>query len=262
MCGIIWNTFASKSSEAEPVLPTTSLQCLAQCLAYNAYMCIRCMRYEQMVSLLTVASLSLPPSSLWGSPAPFHPPCCPTSSCPPVSGGDVDLGHSGRGTGAPGRKPRTGRCRSHWSAGQWALGWRRQATLRVIASHQQPLRHAWLAVLEPLVGHLPGALLPRGTTIFRSWPSCMFSPLITSGVIWNVAFFMAMGGREGRVASWAQSQGSWSHHCHPDAAPRFQLAFLEVGVYNPHSQEEPSHFLLGNCSACSDVFPKVQKSWL
>lgn len=27
----------------------------------------------------------------------------------------------------------------------------------------------------------------------------------------------------------------------------------------PHSQEKPSRFLLGNCSACSDVFPKVQK---
>lgn len=79
---------------------------------------------------------------------------------------------------------------------------------------RQPLGHAcWLAVLEPLVGHLSLGHCVHAPTPSDPGPAVCSRPLITSGVIWNVAFFMAMGGREGKGGwGWAQSQGSLSHH--------------------------------------------------
>lgn len=179
-----------------------------------------------------------------GLSSPFHPPCCPTSAAhlsqrrcwPPTLRS---------GTGARGKSPRTGRCRSHWSAGPMTLGCWWQATQRSCEVTSSLLEHGVLACRSWTTGRSPspGALVHWHDT-FRSWPSCMFSSLWShlgwSGM-WHSSWLWVEG--KGRVAG-AGPKARVPVSPPPSRSGSFQLAFLEVGVYNPHSQEEPSHFCL------------------
>lgn len=183
-----------------------------------------------------------PTSPPWASPAPSHLPAAPPAAhlsqrrCWPQCSGQVQV--------LLGRKPHTGRCRSHWSWGQWALGslWQQAAQGRfgslAVSWTCIPACHSWTTGRSPS----PGAPHPHGMTASGPGPAVyshfLWSRLGWSGT-WHSSWLQVDG--EGRVAGAGPKPGSMSLP-YPHPAPPLKVALLQVGSYTTTATTRNHHF--------------------